>query len=715
MSKIEVLAPCGSIDAFNQAINAGADAVYLGMSAFNARIKADNFSDDNIAEVISRAHFYGIKVYLTVNTLIKNYEVEDFLSTVSTALKAGVDALIIQDLGMATLVRTIYPDATLHASTQMGIHNLEGALFLQSLGFKRVVLSRETKIEDIRLIKSNTDLEIEYFVHGALCVAFSGNCYLSALTNGNSGNRGACKQLCRLNFSAKCGDFTNNGHLFSPKDLCLISNLTELIDAGVTSLKIEGRLKRPSYVYATVSAYKKAVSDLSADMSNEKANLKKIFSRGEFNENAYLYDNDDIIDTKHQSHVGEFLGKIINVVPFKNLYKVTIESKSQINTGDGLKTDGKIEVSFGVGNVEKNGNNYTVYTTNKGVKIGAKVYRIKSTNDENLDDIPTKRLPISVNFSATKNDFATLTLTYNDITVTAKSDDLTQPALNAPINEIDIKNQMKFNDTVFEMVDFHATVDTIFMPKSKINAIRRNAVTLLENAILTKNKSDFLTKNPTALAKPYTPIKLDKKADFSAVIINEDTPLYKIENQTIIYSPKDWQNISYLDTILRKFAPKNVYLNLPIIATSKDLAVVKNVLEKHKEVGIVANNYYALTFNGRRIIAGTGLNAYNDYTVNALKKAGAEIVLSSIEEQLSSAHHLAGNPAVMTFTHCPYKVVTGKNCNDCQSANTIYYTDERNNRLHLRKYKVHYCYFELLHDNLPSITLSGDVIDLRTV
>lgn len=710
---IEVLAPCGSVESFTQAINAGADAVYLGMTAFNARIKADNFNDENIAEVVSRAHLYGTKVYLTVNTLIKNSEVENFLSTVSTALKAGVDALIIQDFGMANLIRAVYPDAPLHASTQMGIHNLEGALFLQSLGFKRVVLSRETKLEDIRLIRENTNLEIEYFVHGALCVAFSGNCYLSSLTNGNSGNRGACKQLCRLTFNAKCGDSNKSGHLFSTKDLCLISHLDELIKAGVTSLKIEGRLKRPSYVYHTVSAYKKALENLSLDMNEEKTNLKKIFSRGEFNETAYLYDNDNIIDSVHQSHTGEYLGKVVNLSPFKHLLKVTIESNSAISSGDGLKAIGKTEVGFGVGNVEKNCNLYTVYTNNKEIKIGDKIYRVKSAVEETSVNTPTRRLPIFIDFNAIAGDFATITLTYKDVTVTAKSETRIEPAKTAPITESVIKNQMKFNDTVFEMVDFHATVDGVFMPKSQINALRRNAVSLLIDAILLKNKSDFLTKNERADMLPVYSITKTDDTIFNAVIINEKTPLNQIDTNSVIYSPVDWNDLKYLDLLLTKISDSDVYLNLPIIATFKDMKIIKSALKNYPTVGIVANNYYALTFKNRKIIAGTGLNAYNDYTVNALKNAGATIVLSSIEERLESAISTTGSPVVMTFAHCPYKVVTGFNCNNCQSSNTIYYTDERNNRLHLRKYKVHYCYFELLHDNLPTLFQNADVVDLR--
>ena len=205
-NNLELLAPVGSMDNLKVAVSSGADAVYLGMQNFNARDKADNFTAENIKEVVDYCHLHNVKVYLTVNTIIKDNEINMLVDTIKSAVEANVDAYIVQDLGVATLLKNTFVNINLHASTQMGVHNLKGAKLIEEFGFSRVVLSRETTLEDIKQIAQNTKLEIEYFVQGALCVAFSGNCYLSSILHGQSGNRGKCLQLCRLK---KAGHKTN--------------------------------------------------------------------------------------------------------------------------------------------------------------------------------------------------------------------------------------------------------------------------------------------------------------------------------------------------------------------------------------------------------------------------------------------------------------------------------------------------------------------------
>ena len=360
MDKLEILAPVGNKEMLMAAINSGADAVYLGAELFNARMKADNFSNQDLKESVRLCHLYGVKVYLTLNTLVTDSEIPKLIEQVKIAVDSKVDAFIIQDLGVAYLLKKYFKNIVLHASTQMGVHNYEGALILEKLGFSRVVLSRETTLEDIKLIKQNTNLEIEYFVHGALCVAFSGNCYLSSEIKGKSGNRGECLQLCRLFYNASNNEKQiNNGYLLSTKDLCYADKLKELVKAGVTSFKIEGRLKRPAYVVSTVSTYKKVLESSTFTKQDEK-NLLKVFSRGDFNKGEYLNNNNsNIINKEIQNHLGEKIGRVLKVEKFKDLHKITIESRHQIATGDGLKfisKDGYVN-SLGVGNVEyKNGN-----------------------------------------------------------------------------------------------------------------------------------------------------------------------------------------------------------------------------------------------------------------------------------------------------------------------------------------------------------------------
>ena len=297
LENLEILSPAGSPDCFLSALNSGADAIYLGLGSFNARMKAENFSKENIREYIKLAHSHSVKVYITINTLLNDDDFDELISLVDFLTQAKADAFIVQDLGVAYVLKNCFKDIVFHASTQMGIHNLEGALVAEKLGFSRVVLSRETTIEDIKEIHQNTNLEIEYFIQGALCVAFSGNCYLSSLEHNASGNEGKCLQLCRLPY--KNTQTNETKYYLSPRDLSLLENLPKLIDAGVTSFKIEGRMKHSGYVAICTNLYKNALNLIKNNNFNIKfinesyETLKKTFSRGDFNKNAYLFKNNE--------------------------------------------------------------------------------------------------------------------------------------------------------------------------------------------------------------------------------------------------------------------------------------------------------------------------------------------------------------------------------------------------------------------------------------
>lgn len=262
MKKIELLAPAGNMDCLVAAVLAGCDAVYLGGSLFGARAFSKNFNDDELIEAIKYAHLYGVKVYVTVNTLIYENEVDDFLNYIEFLHKNNVDAVIIQDLGMFDLVRKTFPNLEIHISTQMHIHNLDGVQLMERLGAKRIVLARETSIDEIKRIKENSNVELEVFIHGALCVSYSGQCLMSSLIGGRSGNRGTCAGSCRLKYDVIDSSFKklNTGdYPLSTKDLNGIMGVGELIDIGVSSLKIEGRMKSLEYVFMVVSLYRQAI------------------------------------------------------------------------------------------------------------------------------------------------------------------------------------------------------------------------------------------------------------------------------------------------------------------------------------------------------------------------------------------------------------------------------------------------------------------------
>ena len=259
MKRCELLSPAGNAESFIAAAEAGADAIYLGGTAFNARMNAGNLTRGELKEAFDFARIRGIKTYVTMNTLIRDDEMTDALKAAYEMYDMGADALIIQDLGLGSLVRKYIPDMPIHLSTQGSVYSLEGVEAAEKLGYERVVLARELTLEEIRRICAGTKTEIEVFVHGALCICYSGQCQLSRYFGGRSGNRGQCAQPCRLAYDIEEGfegKPPRGKHILSPKDICLIDRVGELIDAGVASLKIEGRMKSPEYVGTVTSIYR---------------------------------------------------------------------------------------------------------------------------------------------------------------------------------------------------------------------------------------------------------------------------------------------------------------------------------------------------------------------------------------------------------------------------------------------------------------------------
>lgn len=275
---IEILAPCGGEDCLPAALNTGADAVYFGTTAFSARKNAKNFTPERAEEAIRLCHASGVKVHVTMNTLLFDDELSEAVRTARQLYEAGADALIVQDLGLVRRLRNELPDMLLHASTQMTINSASGAEFAKKSGFSRVVLAREMSFKEIAEVVNNVDIETEVFVHGALCVCLSGQCLMSAMYGGRSGNRGLCAQPCRLDFS-----YGDRHSVLSLKDLSVIRRLRKLDELGVTSAKIEGRMKRPEYVAAAVTACRKALSGEEPDLGQ----LRAVFSRSGFTESYF--------------------------------------------------------------------------------------------------------------------------------------------------------------------------------------------------------------------------------------------------------------------------------------------------------------------------------------------------------------------------------------------------------------------------------------------
>ena len=497
MKKPELLAPAGNMDAFLAAIEAGADAIYIGGYTFGARAFANNFSDDEIIKCINYAHLYGVKVYITVNTIVYEKEVDLFLNYIDFLHRNNVDAIIIQDLGMLDLVRKVYPNLELHASTQMHIHNLNGVLNLQKWGAKRVVMARETSYEKLKEIKKHTSIELEVFVHGALCVSYSGQCLMSSLIGGRSGNRGKCAGTCRQQYNLIDGngkEYNEDSYLLSTRDLNTLEDIGKLIELGIDSFKIEGRMKRAEYVYLVVSIYRKAIDNYlkykeTRITENDILELKKIYNR-RFTK-GYLFNDKNIMNTYRPNHLGIKIGKVIK----KDKNSIYIKLNNKLINGDGIRFLNKVEddgliISQMYINKQKvisaKENDVIEIKGNINCDNGATV--IKTTDKEQMDKLNnlinkrTRKVSINGKVIVKQDEFMKITLNDGKNEVTFISDEKPQLATNKPLMKEDIEKQIKkINDTVYTFRNLEIYTDNkSFVPLSKLNEIRRGAIELLD-------------------------------------------------------------------------------------------------------------------------------------------------------------------------------------------------------------------------------------------
>ena len=674
MKNVEILSPVGNFESLKCAVNNSADAVYLGVSDFNARNNLVNFSMDELKETVNFAHLFGVKVYLTLNILFKDGEFENVLRVVSKALDAKVDAFIVQDVGLVYLLRTIYPNIVLHASTQMGVENLEGVKFLKRLGFSRVVLARETPLSEIKRIKDNEDIEIEYFVQGALCVAYSGNCYLCSLLADSSGNRGKCKQFCRLPYVLTSSKVKKEGYLLSAKDFCLLPNLKELVNVGVTSLKIEGRARRPGYVGEATYIYKNAVLNDFKYTQNDLINLKKEFNRGDYI-SGYFYD-DKIIYDKAQNHIGVQIGKVVKTNSGKKFNEIFIESKEEINKNDGLKffENEKEIASVGVQDVQKiKGNLYKITTTAK-VSRNCVVRKILDATLENEILLRKRKLKVDAKFFAKVGERAKLVLKCGDVQICAYGEESLVLAENQPLTFGEAKRQISKLGEDFYLENFDAEIENVFMRKAALNEIRRQAQDKLKTEILNINNSIY-SKNMQKSGKNIEIFeKNHKKITIFASNSLKELEKYTKENQKLIYKFENF-NAFDIKSFCKKFPDCLLYLDMPVLINKQDYDMTKLLLNEISNLGIVANNYYALEMTDRnKAIVGVNMNVYNSYAVKFYVDNGFKNIIMTQERiDFESIKNSGANlfmleeyyPEYMFLKHCPIKEHLGGNCFNC--------------------------------------------------
>lgn len=610
MKKVEILAPAGSFEALRAAVIAGCDAVYLGGYLFSARSFASNFSDEEMINAVEYAHLYNVKIYVTLNILVYENEVEMFLKYVDFLVSINVDAIILQDIGMLDLIRKTYPDLEIHASTQMHIHNTEGVLLLEEMGVSRCVLARETPVSLIEEISKKIKMELEIFVHGALCISYSGQCLMSSFIGGRSGNRGTCAQTCRQEYTI--GD--KSGYFLSAKDLNTIENLGQIIKAGASSLKIEGRMKRPEYVYLMVSLYKKAVDNYykykETRISNDDLiEIEKIFNR-EFT-NGFVLGDKDIVNSIRPNHKGIEIGEVISVN--KDSFKIKLSSK--LIKGDGVRVLSKVDFGFTVVNMllEKEKvnigleNNIIEFKLKNELKVGDVVY--KTTDKEQIDFINEKILrnekKIDTDLKAIFkiDNFAELTLKCGNTTVTVIGSEKVSVAVNKPMTKEDIFQKLsKIGDTVYNIANYEIELDSdSFISLKELNGLKREAFDLLNKKRLSR---DSKTKQLYTIEVP----NFDVSKNINAYICDENQISSKYKN---IYCDSDlFQNLNIENKILR----------------------IDRVIEKHEEYDqeLLVSELGSVRKYGE-VSTDFSLNVVNSYAVAFLHSLGVKQITLSYE------------------------------------------------------------------------------------
>lgn len=663
---MKILSPAGDMESLKMAVFNGADEVYLGIKDFNAR-NIEGFSLSSLKEAVDFAHIFNVRVFLTVNILFSDSEMQSALDLIVDAYNLGVDAFIIQDIGLASLVHKHYPLIEMHASTQMGLHNLEGVKQAEKLGFKRVVLSRETPLEEIERIRDNSEVEIEYFVQGALCVSFSGNCYISSYMFNASGNRGKCKQLCRLPYTLKKdGENIKQGYLLSAKDFNMLNYLKELEKVGVTSLKIEGRARRPYYVGIATRIYKQALSDLGYDEDELKLAFNREYTPG------YFEGNSNIISDK-QNHIGLKIGKVEKVKLGKRFNEITFSTDKEVSAKSTLKffRNNQEVATISAYDIKYNNNSIVVTTTQK-VEVGDVVHLIADyQKEQDLLSVKKKR-KIKIEITAKANELITACVNLNDSIITIKGD-VCLPAKNCPLLEKDFVENFKKSD-LFE-AELDCNLDNIFMSKQQLNEFRRQVFENVKNFLNQTNREVLEKIEVEILPSIQTAQKLE---DFQVVNSLQE----KLCKKVVIYSPFEYllEDVVKIQDMCKE-ENRKLYLNLPNFVLKKDIEFLRNIVEKTK-VGVVVNNLYGLEFNTEKIIGG-GMNVYNSYTAKYFNLP-----------YISAENGIFKMP-YMTLRHCPMKEHLNANCNNCPYQDGYKYVMDNGNTLKLKRLKMSTCTFYL--------------------
>lgn len=666
-NKPELLAPAGSMESLRAAVNNGCDAVYLGGKQFSARQYAGNFSPQELEEACDYCHLRGVKVYVTVNTLYKEQELQGFLAYIAQLYEMGVDALIVQDMGAVKLLRTHFPDFSLHASTQMTANSLADVEYLVGEGFGKVVLSRELSLEEIRHITENTEAEIETFVHGALCVCYSGQCIMSSMLGGRSGNRGRCAQTCRLPYTLYNGyDAIEEGYLLSPKDVAAVTILPQLIEAGIASLKIEGRMKNPEYVAGVTGIYRKYVDlyfddpeHYAVDPDDMKA-LTQLFNRGGFTEGYYTsFAGRNMMSIERPKTWGLKVGIVDKYLPQHK--KVTIRTREPLVPGDGIEiwTNEEPHIGTNVSKPSKAGEVITL-TLEGDIEKNNVVYRTygKALYDELRKTWEKDRRKLSIWGMLRAKEGEPLSLQLWDAAGSSVfiSGAVVERAESQPTLPMRLREQAsKMGTTPFMLEGLETDIDKyIYIGVSEVNRVRREACEALEKAILKKTKRK--AKKEAFLPKTEKPpILLHKK--LTAVVRN-------LEQLEAVLQAKGLCRVYFecsadFEKNLGKITEKchgvgvTLYGALPRIArewnAEQEQPMIARLMESEIDGFLVrsAGQFAQVKDCGKKIVVDYNLNTLNRQSVEYWKARGADTVCLSVEANLQEINTMGDKDCEM--------------------------------------------------------------------
>lgn len=669
----EVLAPAGSYESFHAAIAAGADAVYLAGNLFGARAFAQNFSEEELLHVIDEAHLHGRKIYLTVNTLLKEKELEEKLYTyLEPYYNEGLDAVIVQDYGVLRFIRQHFPGLALHASTQMTVTGPEGASLLADYGVERVVPARELSLKEVETIKKATQMEMECFVHGALCYCYSGQCLMSSMIGGRSGNRGQCAQPCRLPYTYK----GKNGYLMSLKDICTLESIPDLIEHGIDSFKIEGRMKKPEYVAGVTAMYRK-YTDLYLEHGREKFRVKKsdleelmdLYNRGGFHSGYYFVHNGpEMLCTNRPNHAGTKAAKVLG----QKGRELQISVLKDLSKGDVLEFPSG-HGDYTLGKDWKKGERQTILLPkNQREKKGAWIFRTRCNallQRLNQTYVNAKlQEPISGRVVLKPGEKAVLELRFTGRngtkTVIRVKGERIAPAENRPLTEEQVTKALaKTGNTpfYFETLDVKLEGDC-FCPMQQLNTLRRQGIEELEKAVLNgfrRTSADVGQQDMTD-----TVSDLEKRADNTAGNLRTSVLAETLEQleamweflESALESSEMEQSLRriYLDfelflgketpektrEICRKFQQKKIqiFLALPHISRGNLDGKLKSLLLAEKETvdGVLIRNLESLGMLrkigfDKSVIADHNLYILNHEAKKFLKEEGISEYTASLE------------------------------------------------------------------------------------